>query len=691
MEETVRGGQLPHNMLVLKDSPLRLESTFCILPIKEISLDVEVEQNTAKGSSPGLDGGQVAPQEGLTPVPREPGVQLRGMDYSSQQANLRPSVPVQLKPAQGPEQTTTPPATSSPGTTQESSPSNVGDTSSSTGEDGGTSLPAEEEEVKSGIDLLRESISSGRDLLSVEAYLHVLSVAEMKELSDDTALLAGVGAVLSAEAYHDLLKNLGLPLYPSLLHLQVAGSLADLNPVVLAIRLVMADPKSQCAIVTDKTLYAAISALFPNVSQTLWGNLIASPLFGSALLANTPFAMGILLQDLEKGVTLIGGPNVGDGNLRAIIPSLGYTWTVAAIFLPKGEAQSQELKLALRRYAELGSLVIAKQCFHLRFNVDITGRLENAAGTEAGAADPGAVSIDWSNADILEVWDQLAVLPVADVSENTVLSTFQAISGTGGFWDPNANAVMLGQAASPAKMDHTVRHEIGHAVHTRREGAINAWLFGDIGFVPMSRGGPGMDELIAALGGYPEKYTDAAGAEQDFTWIHKAMVTAELKNHCGSGKWAGITTLPTDRSTWSGELYLSMPAALQQCLKKSSPRWYNNYASHAQGPNGSYFYNHYYNQPYWFSARAKAAIAATGDSYSAMSHMEFFANCYAEYFKDPAGFADHSKWGGGLPGDVQSFFSNHIRDKQPYTIGEKIATAMGIEIPSSETAREPCP
>ena len=67
------------------------------------------------------------------------------------------------------------------------------------------------------------------------------------------------------------------------------------------------------------------------------------------------------------------------------------------------------------------------------------------------------------------------------------------------------------------------------------------------------------------------------------------------------------------------------------------------------------------------SEEAVSVVKATRDNYTAMSEKEFFANCYAEYFKDPNGYMDHSKWGGNLPGKVQKFFADHIVDRQPYT------------------------
>lgn len=543
-------------------------------------------------------------------------------------------------------------------------------------------------EEQSGLDNLRLLLGASGFVagLMISAYLRALTDAELRELKADSALLGAVGSAVSASAYLQLLLRVGLPLDACLTELRTAGTLTELDGLALTGRVALLEASEQFAIVNSTAIYDIIAPLMLDMPHTIWASLVNSPLLGAALVANVSFAMDLAIADLERGVELIAGPNVTDSELSAIIPTLGAYWMIAALLLPRGEAQSDAMKGALRRYAAQGPLEMAKQCFRLRFDVLVTGRFEDASGQETTQAAAGAVSVDWTKATILQVWEQLGVLPASDVSENSVLEMFQAISGTGGFWS-NSDTIKIGQAASPAKMGHTVRHEIGHAVHTRRRSAINAWLFGDIGFTPMSKAEAGIVELISELGGYPAQYEDAAGNMHAFTDAHRARVKALLVAHGNSGKWVSKTTLPADRTALDGELYLSMPAALQLCFAQSSPKWYRNYTSHAQGPKGSYFYNHWYNQPFWFSARARSVIAATGENYTAMSHKEFFANCYAEYFEDPAGFADHTLWGGALPTDVKDFFSSYIVDKQPYTVVERVGAMFGVEVPG-ETARE---
>lgn len=94
--------------------------------------------------------------------------------------------------------------------------------------------------------------------------------------------------------------------------------------------------------------------------------------------------------------------------------------------------------------------------------------------------------------------------------------------------------------------------------------------------------------------------------------------------------------------------------------------WFVNYNAHPVGAKGRTFWNHWYRKPYYFSGTAKTTIDATGDNYTAMSEAEFFANCYAEYFKDPAGYNDNSLWGGSLDANVKDWMNRHIVERQPY-------------------------
>ena len=100
-------------------------------------MDLQQRQDEREGLGRGTSEGQGASPEQAS-GPREPGVQLRSMDYGSQQANLRPSAPVQLNPAQGSGQSTAPPAAGNTGAASGTDSS----ASSGTGSNTGAATPA---------------------------------------------------------------------------------------------------------------------------------------------------------------------------------------------------------------------------------------------------------------------------------------------------------------------------------------------------------------------------------------------------------------------------------------------------------------------------------------------------------------------------------------------------------------------
>ena len=113
-------------------------------------------------------------------------------------------------------------------------------------------------------------------------------------------------------------------------------------------------------------------------------------------------------------------------------------------------------------------------------------------------------------------------------------------------------------------------------------------------------------------------------------------------------------------STFSPE-YLTWHAlsnGVKVAVEQSTARWWENMDNWGTGKKGKYFLNHYYQSCNRVSPEVEAAVKATGKSYSAMSPKEFFANCYAEFFADPAGYADPKKWGGNLPKKFKPSFIN---------------------------------
>ncbi|MEQ1570958.1 MAG: peptidoglycan-binding domain-containing protein, partial [Myxococcota bacterium] len=258
------------------------------------------------------------------------------------------------------------------------------------------------------------------------------------------------------------------------------------------------------------------------------------------------------------------------------------------------------------------------------------------------------------------VWRELDRLPDDHVAENTVLKAFQLVTGTGGTgpsWEAPTvqNTISIGSANSPTALTHTVLHEVGHAVHAdgRYTATVNTWLEKEVGFWPFEDGAGGLQEWVQALGG--------------FGTADSARVTEMLESYLGGGsRWEpsrpAVEERPEDAAVWAG-----VPEAVRNAVAQSTANWHNNWSNFQAGPGGSkYFLCYWYGRPYRMGSAASAAVSAIGDPYSAMSEKEFFANCYAEFFEDPLGFADPSRWGGSLPAATKAFFRTNILERQPY-------------------------
>ena len=115
---------------------------------------------------------------------------------------------------------------------------------------------------------------------------------------------------------------------------------------------------------------------------------------------------------------------------------------------------------------------------------------------------------DWTARYVTMVWDSLDCLPDDHVSDNTALAAFDALKqGGGGHFSSSEDAIRVGVGFGGAiGLSHTVRHEVGHAVHHKMAGAIDAWLRDEVGFYPIQP--LRMHTTILDLGGYPAEFDD---------------------------------------------------------------------------------------------------------------------------------------------------------------------------------------
>jgi hypothetical protein len=338
-------------------------------------------------------------------------------------------------------------------------------------------------------------------------------------------------------------------------------------------------------------------------------------------------------------------------------------------------------RVAMKRLLDVGGLVIgeAKTLFQRRF-----------------AHEAKAEQTEWRLDILTAVWAQLDLLPDQDVSANTVLTTFNAINGGGGTgpsWEAPGvvNTIRLGQQSSPAFMAHTVRHEIGHAVHAQISAQVNPWLQGEMQFWFLSGDKAGVKSWLDQIETWPATYTDKDGNSRNVTDTEKDQVATMVESWMGRSGWGPTRPNVSDGLTPElAALWAAVPTKMKNGIAQSTNNWYSNWTNFQAGSGGkTYFLNHYYHRPYHIGARAAEVIRSTGDSYTAMSEQEFFANSYAEYFKDPAGYSDATKWGGNLPASVKEFFRRVVVSRQPYTAPAAVPPAGAAAAPGTAQVLHP--
>ena len=512
-----------------------------------------------------------------------------------------------------------------------------------------------------------------------------LTPSEKGVVRNDHALMNDLAGALNESEMVLAVNQLGFALVWKAYWIQVSGETAD-----AAWSILLDGTSAQERI--DLVNWSSFSMVKEAVGTplSLFGDFVGTASWDTAMSTSQP-----LIRWLAETLTAaqVIEEIAATGDYAAVVANVKAAgkWTSTIDALPIGSDLPGTTKIALRDLAgELG-LADVKKLFEKRFNAATEGRFEDANGKATTADEEGATEVTWSKDDLLAVWDVLENLPDQDVAENTVIRAYQAISGTGAFYQgPMANqersgTIKLGQGLNdtgdPHDLSHAVMHEVGHAVHRRINGVVNPWLQKAIGFWYMPSGETGITQLISAMGGFPATYKDFANQDTPFSDDDKQKIKDMLVAHVGDESWDPANPVPDTSIVAPADgqhgpiteeqhlalLWMAMPQKIKTCCELSDDPWYSSYTTLPTGPKGRYFLNHWYNQPFYFSDTAKVAIDATGEDYSAMSHKEFFANCYAEYFKDPAGYADHSKWGGSLNAPVKDFFKNHVLERQPYT------------------------
>ncbi|MDP2313995.1 MAG: hypothetical protein Q8P41_13895 [Pseudomonadota bacterium] len=552
----------------------------------------------------------VSPVVSPAPQAQGPGTSGSGAGNAAAQAQM------QLRPATGATAPASPPAAAGPG---------VG--------------PAALAVASTNLDALRTaaagSVIGNVDEEECLRLVALLTPAEQAAAAADTTLMQNLAGALDQDEIVVAVNALHLPLKWKAWWIEQAGETEDV------------------ADASWRTMVAG--APMPEVLEFIgWADL-----FNRTFAAkSSPILLALVdvALDATRLLDVMAGATRADGVVAAALSCLeayGPGWAALTTGLPVGSALGAPERAALDRLVSAGTPTDAHamELFRIRFNT----RIENDTGT-------------WTLVNIRSVWQQLDVLPDQDVSDNTVLEVFNATSGGGGL--QGGDYIELGEdQPDVAELQHTVRHEIGHTVHDGPlKAQVDSWLRDGVKMWYYSADDAGFRSWVNDLGGFPAEYTDAAGATQTFGAAEQQRVIDMLLAFNGGGEaWDPARPTVYDPATAGDEqMWNAMPGDVRNAVDQSVGNWYTNHGNWQSGPKGKYFLNYWYRTPYYMSAEAEAIVDLTED-YASMSHFELFADAYAEFFEDPAGYTDRTKWGGGLDDDTKAFFNDTVIDHQPYT------------------------
>lgn len=374
-------------------------------------------------------------------------------------------------------------------------------------------------------------------------------------------------------------------------------------------------------------------------------------------------------------------------------------WATVLMHHPRGSEVPAPTRAAMYSMVHRGLLDEDRyrQLFWTRFDVRFE-RVYNQDALNRGDRQTPASMPAWNQLTADRIWWQLDRLPDQDVSENSALEVVRTTvrsSNAGEYHDAspgqhpsNRNvAVMtertvtntgarpdgtLGQTDEEAgirtelTLEDTVRHEIGHAVHARLRSAADPWLAGDVQFTVEPVSAANIEALIGRLGGFPA----AMGEAQRQQVLQMICDWARAARGWPAGGFgAGETGTPAEQ-----ELMRQLPRVVQELgsFRDADGGWPSDYPETTLGRE---FLNQHYGTVNRLGARGYAMIEATGRRRAGYAPQEFFAECYAEYYGDPAAARDPARRGGSLPASVKTWFDAHVAAHPPRAGAEPDAEA----------------
>lgn len=296
-----------------------------------------------------------------------------------------------------------------------------------------------------------------------------------------------------------------------------------------------------------------------------------------------------------------------------------------------------------------------KAFFMLRFDCTLSGGWADATGPTGG--------------DLKALYAQLIRLPLEQVANNRFLSIFNRTgAGTGGSYSEGSTRVNVGADQTTSKtlydgephayteqyFDHTVRHEVGHAVDAAM-GGRTALCFNMAGWYEYHEGQA--EQFINDQSGFVD---DGGGAA--LTAPEKASIVSAARAFMNSGdsRIAGpgrsmIDMLPDDHI-----LKTRPDIRFAQALNATGGTMH--YTNAYDDGTHTWSINYYYQR--WMKVKSTAANSAPRD-YTLFAPAEYFADMYAEFYRGYDGTpATEPALGGNVPAAVKTWLMNNV-----HTIG----------------------
>lgn len=305
-----------------------------------------------------------------------------------------------------------------------------------------------------------------------------------------------------------------------------------------------------------------------------------------------------------------------------------------------------------------------KKMFVARFGLSLTG--------------------DWTVTtpdDLLRLYDELASLPIAHVSNDKLLQIMNRHHAGGGTYDEGNRTANIGAATGTDEtfyngkagqytekyFDHTVRHEVGHGVDALMGGKTDI-VFNQAQWkeYPQSQ----LDDWLTSMNAWDPSGGPAPSAaeKQQIRDLIQEYVQAGGATIAGPSQPA--MSLAGASHPWRRFPHVRV---VREMDRNTTGLGYKNRYS---GGGKVFSINYYYKR--FMECSVRAGASAPRD-YTMFAPSEWFADMYAEFYRSFDG-VDDSKLGGNCPAWVKQWYLNNV-----HKVGGRTPHSLtGVQVPETK-------